>query len=147
MDVKGAIQMAVDKEQAAFDLYSGLAGMTDVPATRSLLEELAEEERSHRKLLSELDPARIAEFEPEDREDMQITEFLKDVAAPPRGNFQETLIYAMEREQEARDFYGRMAGRAGAPRLHELFEKLATMENTHKARLEELYEDIFMRES
>ena len=48
MDFEKALVFAMKREQAAFDMYSQLAGMTRDTGVRSLLEGLAHEEATHR---------------------------------------------------------------------------------------------------
>jgi rubrerythrin len=60
---------------------------------------------------------------------------------------QQALIYAMQKEQEARRFYTRLALGMPDDKLAKLFHDLAVMEGQHKAKLEDLYEEHFLREA
>lgn len=147
MDLQEVLSAAVAKEVAASRLYRTCADGAEDPAVRALMSELAADEEAHRELLESLDAERIEAFSPEARRDLRITEYLEDRSLAPESGLQATMIHAMHREGRARDFYSAMESRVGDERARELFRKLSTMENTHKAQLEELYESTFMRES
>jgi rubrerythrin len=147
MDVRQILVLAVEKEQAAHDMYARAAVEARDPSGQALLEELAAQELEHRELLAGIDPDHLEEFEPEEQHDLRLSEHLRERAPAPHSGLQDLLCYAMRREQEARDFYRRMAEHAGRPELKELFDRLAAMENKHRARLEEFYEAAFTPES
>lgn len=144
MDVQEVLDAAIRKEQAACELYSRTAAESPAPGARALLSELAEQERQHREALESLDPASLGAFEPDLRQDLKIAEYLEDRPLDPDAGLQDIVIYAMHREEEARDFYRRMADSAPGEELRELFGKLAAMERGHKGRLEEFYEQRLM---
>jgi rubrerythrin len=77
-------------------------------------------------------------------QDLKSAEYLEDRPLDPDAGLQDIVIYAMHREEEARDFYRRMADSAPGAELRELFGKLAAMERSHKGRLEEFYEQRLM---
>jgi len=147
MDTPKLLDTAIAREVAAYRLYEALADEATSPDVKTLLTHLAGQEREHERLLQDLEPDAVAAFVPEHRPDAQLTEYLREAPEAPTGNLQDALTYAMQRELEARDAYRRMADLAADATTKALLEKLSVMENTHKAKLEELYEDIFMREA
>ena len=140
------IRIAIEKEIEAYELYTNVARRTDNPAAKALLQELAAEEDKHRALLEGLKPEQVQSFKPPRLRDLQITEYLSAKPLGPDSGLQDVLIHAMKREQRAREFYEAMGGATQDAALRTLLEKLATMEKSHKARLEALYEEVFMRE-
>ena len=56
----------------------------------------------------------------------------------------EIIAFAVEREKEAADGYGRMAEASGH---HRVFEFLAGQERAHKLKIETEYEKIFLQEN
>lgn len=52
------------------------------------------------------------------------------------GSFDEVLVYAIQREQEAHDFYQEMATRTKFAHMREVFESFAREEAGHKAKLQ-----------
>lgn len=53
MQLKEALEMAIDAEEKAMDRYRGMAKEAEDPETRLLFEQLAREEEGHRKRLSD----------------------------------------------------------------------------------------------
>ena len=147
MELRELIDAAISKEVAAHDLYAGTAEGSSDPAVKALLTDLARDEARHREMLEGLDVGNLGEFAPESGQDMGLTECMEDRPLSPQAGLQEVIIYAMHREEEARDFYAGMAGAVGEPSAAALFQKLAAMEAGHKARLEEQYEAMFLREN
>ena len=77
---------------------------------------------------------------------MRITEYLEGKTLAPDSTLQDAMVFAMKREEQARRFYEAMAAAVQSGELADLLAKLAAMEAAHKARLEALYEDVFLRE-
>ncbi|MFP4026390.1 MAG: ferritin-like domain-containing protein [Candidatus Brocadiia bacterium] len=146
MDKKQILKAAIKKEVEAHDLYADMAERTDNPGARSLLEDLAEEEDGHRQLLEGLSAEEIDKFTPPEKRDLKLTEHLKSKPLKENSSLQDVLVHAMEREKRAREFYETMAQSTDGKTWSTLFGKLAKMENTHKARLEEFYEEVFLQE-
>ena len=147
MEARQVLALAVEKEEAAAELYEGMAAEAGDPALQALLTDMASEEHKHREALLAVDPADLSGFEPEERESLGLAEFLEPRPISPGARLQEAFVYAMHREQEASAFYARMAEGVRDRELQGLFRKLATMETGHKARLEEMYESTFLGES
>jgi rubrerythrin len=147
MDLKELIAGAVAKEAAAHDLYARTAQGSDDPGVKALLTELARDEARHREMLERLDVDSLGEFAPQAPRDLGLAEYMEERPLSPQAGLQEVMIYAAHREQEARDFYAGMASAVGEPKATALFEKLAEMESGHKARLEEQYEVMFLRDN
>ena len=147
MELEELIATAAAKETAAHDLYARTAEASDDPAVKALLTELARDEARHREMLEGLEAGRLGTFAPETPRDLGIAEYMEERHLSPEAGLQEVMIYAMQREQEARDFYAGIAAAGGEPAAAALFGKLAAMEAGHKARLEELYEAMFLRDN
>ena len=62
-------------------------------------------------------------------------------------NLAEAWQLAIQREQEARDFYEEMAGMVEDSALKNLFAHLIEQEKNHKQLLEEEYEKMFTPEN
>ena len=146
MDAAEILKMAVGKEAEAYDLYCATADRTDNPAARALLRELAAEEAQHRDLLQGLTPQQAASFRPPQARDLKIAQYLAPKPLALDSSLQDVLVHAMKREEEAMAFYLTMAELAAQDDLRVLLEGLSEMENSHKARLEAFYEDVFMQE-
>ncbi|MHC4591828.1 MAG: ferritin family protein [Planctomycetota bacterium] len=147
MDVKEVLDVAIAKETGACELYTATAEATDNPALKALLSDMAAQEDHHRELLQGIEPEQCGAFRPEPRQDLKLTEYLEERPLSLEASLQDVMLYAMHREEEAREFYASMADAVTDEQIAELFRSLATMEHAHKAKLEEQYEDIFLREN
>lgn len=147
MDVKDVLDAAIAKEVGACELYTVTAEATDDPALRALLSDMAAQENHHRELLQGIEPEQCGVFQPEPRQGLKLAEYLEERPLSPDASLQDVMLYAMHREEEAREFYALMADAVGDEQVAQLFRSLATMEHSHKAKLEEQYEDMFLREN
>ena len=146
MDKSEILSLAIEKEIQAQQLYETAAYRMQDPAGKTLLAELAVEEAKHRKMLEALPPDQAEQFDSDETQDRQIGEYLAPTPLSPDASLQDVLIYAIKREGEARHFYETMAKSVDSADLQKLLRKLAAMETSHKARLEEFYEDVFLKE-
>jgi rubrerythrin len=62
------------------------------------------------------------------------------------AGMQDTLIFAIKREQQSVEFYSRMMGMMSDQGAKELCVNLANEELHHKRRLETLYDDLFFQQ-
>ena len=76
----------------------------------------------------------------------ELAQYLAPKPLAADSSLQDVLVHAMKREEEAMVFYLTMAEQAAQDDLRVLLEGLSEMENSHKARLEAFYEDVFMQE-
>lgn len=146
MDLKGVIAFAVAREEDAAAGYTELMAAAEKPGLKELFRELRDEERDHKRLLEELDPAGAASLEPAEVEDLGITDGLSAEPPHPGMSFQDALILAARKEEQAIRLYSGLA--AGARRAGErkLFGFLAGREKLHKLKLETEYEDRVLTE-
>jgi len=146
MDKSEVLSLAIEREIAAQQIYETAADRIQEPAGKVLLTELAGQEAEHRAMLESVPPDQAEQFQPDETQDRQIGEYLEPTPLAPDSSLQDVLIYAIKREDDARHFYQTMAKMVEGGDLRELLQKLATMETSHKARLEEFYEDVFLKE-
>ncbi len=106
------------------------------PGLKELFRELRDEERDHKRLLEGLDPAGAGSLEPPAVEDLGITDGLKAEPPHPDMSFQDVLIFAARKEEQAARLYSGLAAKAGRAEVRRLFEFLAGREKLHKLRLE-----------
>jgi rubrerythrin len=133
-------------EESARDFYSELTPRVS-KRIRWLVEELAEEEKEHFRLFSELanksrnsDAVQIKVETP--HSDGKFTDclHLPDLGDAPDD--QEVMLYALGREQAAMEQYRSLADATEPGEIHDLFEFLANEETKHKAELEKLYYEL-----
>lgn len=146
MSFEDIIAFAVAREEEAAAGYSGMMATTETPGLKELFRELRDEEKEHKKLLEGLDPAGAASLDPEEVGDLGITDGLRAEPPHPDMSFQDALIFAARKEDQAIRLYSGLAGRARRAGDRKLFEFLAGREKIHKLKLETEYEKRVLTE-
>lgn len=133
--IKDAIQSEADA--AAF--YAAAAEkMTDASA-KALFNELADEERSHEKMLAKLDLSAFKAIPTYDLPDYKTAEGVDKPVLSVEMSFADAIALAMKNEEEAMLLYASLAKVAEDAEQKKLFQALSDMEKGHKARLEGIY--------
>jgi rubrerythrin len=141
------IQLAIDNEQKAADLYAGMAETTDNPAAKAQFEQLANMERGHKLKLETMDFAFFESQELSPPQDLKIADYLVDVELTPDASYQDTLLFAAKCEKAAAELYTDLATTyESAPEVSRMFMVLAQEEAHHKFVLEREYDDKVYRE-
>jgi rubrerythrin len=135
------LNFAISKEEKAIDAYGTMSEKTKAPGLKELLIELQEEERNHKKLLEGISDQKIQSFEIKEVPDLKITDYLVEEAPTEDMNFQDLLIFAAKKEQEAVDLYTNLESNAKDEELKKLFQFLIQQEKTHKLKLEKEYDE------
>lgn len=140
------LDTATEFEKSARDFYTELAPKVS-KRIRWLVEELAEEEKEHFRLFSELadksrnsDEVQIRVETPQSDGKFTDCLHLPDLGDMPDD--QEVMLYALGREQAAMEQYRALADSTEPGEIHDLFEFLANEETKHKAELEKLYYEL-----
>lgn len=141
------IQLAINNEQDAADLYSGLAERADGPAAKAHFEQLANMERGHKKKLEVLDSAYFESQKIDPPQDLKISDYLVDVELQPDSNYQDTLLFAAKCEKAAANLYTDLAAvYSGTPEVSKMFQVLAQEEAHHKLLIEREYDENVYKE-
>ncbi|UCD71215.1 MAG: ferritin family protein [Syntrophobacterales bacterium] len=134
------VREAIRKEADAAMFYQ-MASERAKPGMDKMFIELAEEEQGHKKMLEELDMAKLRSYEFGKVPDLEISEYLEDLPYSRDMDYPAILRYAMKSEEKSRNFYLRSAKMCENPDLKKLFQMLAEEEAKHKLRFEKMYED------
>jgi rubrerythrin len=134
------VREAIRKEADAAMFYQ-MASERAKPGVDKMFKELAEEERGHKKMLEELDVAKLRSYQLSDVPDLKISDYLEDIPYSRDMDYPDILRYAMKSEEKSRNFYLRSAETCGDSDLEKLFRMLAQEEGKHKLRFEKMYED------
>jgi rubrerythrin len=134
------IKFAISREEAAIDAYGDMSEKAKMPGLRELLLELQNEERNHKKLLEDISLDQIATFKTEDVIDLKISDYLTEEPPSDDMTFQDLLIIAAKKEQEAVELYTRLKEGSDNVELKKLFDFLVIQEKSHKLKLESEYE-------
>lgn len=145
--LKGILQRAILSEENSYNLYTDLAARVEKAETRKLLQGLASQELTHKKLLEDLDLAQLERAEPTKIEEHKLSDFLEPTPLDRDATVQDVMLFAIRKEQSAFEFYHHLGDFSPNAAVKALFDRLAKEESKHKADLEALYEDMFMREN
>jgi len=141
------IQLAIDNEQKAADLYAGLAQSAESPAARTHFEQLANMERGHKMKLETMDVQFFADRDAKPPQDLKISDYLVDVELTPNASYQDTLLYAAKCEKAAAELYTDLSKvYESNPEVSHMFQVLAQEEAHHKFTIEREYDDKVYRE-
>jgi len=146
-ELSEVLDSAIYKEIASQAVYEAAQGKTDDPAARKLLKELASQEVGHAEKLKSLkEKGSVTRWHREKVTDLKMDAYLTGGGTLEGAGMQDTLIFAIKREQQSIEFYSRMMGMMRDPKAKELCANLVNEELHHKRRLETLYDDLFFRE-
>lgn len=139
------LDSAIYKEIASQAVYEAAQQKTRDPGARELLKELASQEVGHAEKLKRLKEKGTAEisWHRDKIADLKISNYLTGGETLEGAGLQDTLIFAMKREEESVDFYRKMTGMMREEEARQLCASLANEELGHKKRLEVLYDQLF----
>lgn len=134
------IEFAIKREEDAIQGYGSMIEVTKTPGIGKLLQELQEEERKHKKLLQELTEGKVESYVPTKVIDLKISDYLEEDTLDAEMDFQQLLIFAAKKEQNAVKLYSKLIEEVESEELKKLFEFLVEQEKSHKLKLETEYE-------
>ena len=141
------LDIAIYKEVASEALYVALKGRTTDTGAAGLMQDLANEEKKHVQWLTDFkEKGTKTGWHRRKVTDLKISEYLSSPDNLEGAGLQDTLIFAIKREQSSIDFYSRMTGTLQTRSGKALCRKLANEEIRHKIKLELLYDDVFLGE-
>ncbi len=139
------LDTAIYKEIASQAFYIAGQSKTQDPGAKVLLKELAEEELKHAELLKSIKEKGLEKqsCQQEKIPDLMISEYLTGSDTLEGAGLQDTLIFAIKREQQAIEFYSNMMGVIRDETAKRLCQRLVREELKHKLKLEMFYDDLF----
>jgi rubrerythrin len=143
MDLKNyedIIKFAISREESAIDAYEDMSEKAKTPGLRELLQELQNEEKNHKKLLEDITSEQISSFKTAEVIDLKISDFLTEEPPSEDMTFQDLLILAAKKEQQAVELYTKLGEETESEELKKLFDFLISQEKNHKLKLETEYE-------
>ncbi|HNR13717.1 MAG TPA: ferritin family protein [Thermodesulfobacteriota bacterium] len=142
MDINSILNAAIKREEEAYKFYKDVAERMDNKAVREAFQQFAEDELGHKDFLKNClkDPSLLKNLPvPKDYKVAEATEApLLSVDMKPA----DAMALAMKKEQEAAEFYLKLAKTAVNSQYQEAFRGLANMELDHKTRIEALFVGI-----
>lgn len=144
--IKEIIEFAIQKEIEAAEFYRKLQGIVKLPSSREFLKELEEMEISHQKILQNyLDSPNKINLIAQPN-DLQISNFMDPVEPESEMTFQQILIIAMKREENAMNLYQQLAKEVEGDAKN-VFLRLSQEEAKHKLQLETIYDEEILKEN
>ncbi len=145
-NIEEILKFAIDKERDSTYFYQHLAEKVEDPVVRDEILKMADEERKHEKLLTNISPKQVSAVRQPTQVDMKLSNYVDGVTVRKDMTYRELLIIAMRREQMAYDFYAELELRASDDATRKIFTLLKGEELRHKVRLEQEYEKGVMSE-
>ncbi len=135
------LEFAISREQKAIDSYGIMSEIAKSPGMKEFLLELREEEKKHKSLLEGITDQKITGFTIKEVPDLKISDYLTEETPSEEMTFQDLLIFAAKKEQEAVELYSNLEANAEDDELKNLFQFLIQQEKTHKLKLEKEYDE------
>lgn len=142
------LDSAIYKEIASEAFYTAMQSKTQDPGAKELMRELAEEEKKHSLWIKALRDRKTLPLTSSGHvPNLKISDYLTAPENPEGSNLQDTLIYAMKREQQSLEFYSTLMGVLRNVTAKRLCLKLVNQELRHKLKLETIYDNLFLAEN
>lgn len=143
--LKDALTYAMDKEKKANELYLLFREKVKDDGARALLKNLADQEMGHWKMIREALLTGTVEGigATAKGRDLQVSDSMVEIDLTADSSPQDIMVFAMQMEKKAFDFYSVLLARYRATEMEALFDRLAREEMRHKEILEKEYETHF----
>ena len=141
------IDFAIDGEKEAVKFYQELQQRTKFRARKEMLKELENMEKGHIVILENIRSKGIGNVTVKEVTNLNISEYIVDVKPYEDMTYQDILIIAMKKEEQAMKLYTNLAGNFQGSKLETLFLKLASDEAGHKLQFETLYDEHVLKEN
>ena len=142
------LDTAIYKEIVSQAFYIAGQKKSQDPGAKILMKELADEELKHSQLLKNLKETGLRKpgWHQEKVPNLMISEYLTGGKTLEGAGLQDTLIFAMKREQLSMEFFSRLMSALRDETAKRTCEWLVHEELRHKLRLEIFYDDFFYGE-
>ena len=141
------VSLAIKREEEAYDFYMKAAEDSELKSSSKLLKDLAGQEVVHKQKLEEALKDGVCDTftcsSVEEVEKLDLDQYLVDIPLLPSSAPQDVLIVAIKKEAAANSFYKALSELTGNASHRSVFETLAKEEDTHKTRLQNMYDDVF----
>ncbi len=141
-EARKIIMGAIDDEVEAYTYYKNVEEKVKDLALKKLFEELAGEETQHREMLETFLTKDPAAFKWKASKDYKVADTLETPKRTEDLTPKDGIVIAIKKEQLAMDMYNELATLSTDAEQERLFTQLANMEESHKARLEDLYTQV-----
>jgi len=150
-DPKTIFETGLQMEIKANKYYSDHAQSVQHPGTKTMLQELADEEQGHIDLFQAALDGKdigIGRAVAAPKVDLRIGETLRDdIEITERSEPGDVLVVAIKAEMHAIQVYRRWADEHKGTEIEALLRNIINEEMTHKYRLEKLYDDEYLSQN
>ncbi len=144
MDMDAIVEMCINQEQQAIDLYTLARDQAKDEASRQKFQELVDMETAHKVSLKNFEIENYIELPPAD---LKVTNYLMEPELKDNMTTQEIIILAAKREDKTARMYQDLADHfISDKKLNTFFQMMADEELRHKHDLETEYENEFLQE-
>lgn len=145
MDIEDLLDLAIKAEEESYEFYVNASKKVRFSNVKQMLMDLAEEELKHKKIIISLKNGKLEVVE--NFSDLKLSDHLplKDTIEE-NSDLQQVLQVAMSRERKEYEFYENLKKYVLGEDVKRILEFLAGQELSHKAKLENIYDDIVYRE-
>jgi len=136
-------------EGNSFSFYKTAYQRVQNPDAKTLIKELALEELEHKYALEKAFFEEVVNLHDRglmEAPSMKFAIFLEERPLGETSTSQDVLTYAIHDEQRSVDFYKNFFAQCTGAPMEDLFKRLSREEEKHLARLEELYERLYLPE-
>jgi rubrerythrin len=145
---EGALEKAIEMEARRFEVYKKAYLSSKNRLAKDLLRDLALDELRHKYILERAffeETILLHESGSREGPSMKFPLLFEEKILKEESSEQEVMLYAIHDKKRAVDFYKNMANQCGGSPTEEMHRRLAQDEEGHLARVEALYESVYMK--
>ena len=146
---EAGLEKAIEMEMKSFEAYKKAYVRAKDPLAKDLLKDLALDELKHKYTLEKAffeETVFLHDTGVKQGPSMKFALLFEDRPLGQNPSEQDVFLHAIHDEKRSVDFYSKMAGQCGGAPMEEMYRRLAQDEEGHLARLEELYESLYLKE-
>ena len=144
-----ALEKAIEMESNSFAEYKEAYLKSEDQRAKDLLRDLALDELKHKYTLEKAffeETVMLHDSGYKQGPSMNLSLLLEEKPLDEKATEQDILIHAIHEEKRAVDFYKKMSEQCEGAPMAGMYKQLSTDEEAHLARLEELYESMYMQD-
>ncbi len=144
-----ALEKAIEMEIKSFKVYKEAYLKADDRLAKDLLRDFSLDDLKHKYILEKAffeETVLLHDLGHSEGSTTNLSLLLEEQPLTESAAVRDVMRYAIQDEKRAVDFYKKMAGQCGGAPMEAMFKQMAQDEESHLARLEELYESQYMSE-
>ncbi len=135
------LDMAIKREEVAYDFYMDIMGKVDDASVKDTVEFIAGEEKKHKAFLVNYKEGKFGadSLRMADVVEYRLAEYLEEPEISQTSSSEDIYLVASHREAKSHQFYSELANMHGDSHLKTMLLKMANEELKHKEKMEYLY--------